>query len=190
MRRPSRRALSWLAFAPSLAAGVLGGALLVFRPFPYEPRLALLPSLVLGLAAGGVLLGLAALLERTSSSFRWASRTTERALARLRLSEGASAALAVSTSLGEELLFRGVLLPAFGLVPQALLFGLLHPAGRRGWSYPLFAAGAGFLLGGVVIATGRLAPAIAAHLLVNAVGLWPRGRSVNRGTGRSGRPPP
>lgn len=199
-----RRHLAWAAFAPSLAAGLLGALLLAVRPFPYEPRMEPLPSLLVGLGAGVALLGSAALLERTSSSFRWASRATERVLARLRLSAPAAGALAVSTSVGEELLFRGVLLPAVGLVPQALLFGLLHPAGRKGWSYPLYAAAAAVLLGGVVLITGRLLPAIVAHLVVNATGLSGRpgrkgprngkrsngARGIKGGTRPSDPPPP
>lgn len=185
MRGWARRHLAWLAFVPSLSAGVAGAALLALWPFPYEPRLPLFPSLAMGAAAGALLLGGAAVLERRSRSFRWASRATERAVAQLQLSRPTALALAVSTSLGEELLFRGVLLPGLGLVPQALAFGLLHPAGRKGWSYPLYAAAAALVLGGVVLVTGRLLPAILAHLVVNATGLL--GVTASRPRGRRGR---
>lgn len=204
VRRGLRGRGAWPLFLPSLAAGLAGAAAMSIWPFPYAPRLELLPSLLLGAAAGGALLLGAAILERTVPSFRWASRATERTIARLRLSRGTAAALAVTTSVGEEVLFRGVLLPALGMVPQALLFGLLHPAGRRGWSYPLYAAATALLLGGLVLFTGRLLPAILAHLVVNATGLMAlgergrrlaRGRreraaEVNPGTPPSERPPP
>jgi len=167
-----------LAFAPSLAFGLVGVvAWLLLRPDP-TPRLQPLPSLALGLAVGALLLAAAALLERTVPSFAWVSRTTERALRRLALPHGVAALLALATSVGEELLFRGVLLPTIGLVPQALLFGALHPAGRRGWSYPLFVAASGLLLGGLVVVTGRVAAAIVAHAVVNGVGLLRSSRSV------------
>ena len=102
-------------------------------------------------------------------------------------------ALALATSLGEEILFRGVLLDRIGLIGQAVLFGALHPAGRKGWSYPLFAAASGLALGGLVLVTGRLSAAVAAHVLVNAVGLLGlrRGPQLPRPrSGRSAPPPP
>lgn len=168
--QPPRR-LAWLAFAPSLVAGAAGAAALLVWPFPYEPRVPLGPALLVGLATGGVLLGLAAGLSKMLPSFRHAERATERVLKRLRLSPAAAGGLAIATSLGEEVLFRGALLPAIGLVPQAILFGLLHPAGRKGWSYSVYAVASALLLGGLVLVTGRLLPAILAHLVVNATGL-------------------
>lgn len=176
----SRRIATWLAFGPSLAAGLAGAIWWALDPPSRTPTLALGPSLALGAATGGALLAAAWWLERNVRSFRWVARATERALARLAPSRGVAAALALATSLGEELLFRGMLLEAIGLVPQALLFGALHPAGRRGWSYPLFVAASGLLLGGVVVLTGRLAPAVAAHLIVNGVGLLSTPRSGRR----------
>lgn len=182
-----KRLLPWAAFAPSLVAGLVGAAVLAWRPWPFEPRVAPLPAALAGLAVGALLLAVGELLERNVPSFRWASRATDRVLARLGLSRPAASALAVATSLGEELLFRGVLLPTLGLVPQAVLFGLLHPAGRRGWSYPLYACGAALLLGATVLATGRLAPAVLAHLVVNAVGLLGGGSRLRRARRRAPR---
>lgn len=177
----NRRAWILLAFAPSLLAGVAGAIWWLLDPPDLTPRLALLPSLGLGIGMGLALLSAAAGLERVLPSFRWASRMTERAVARLAPSRPVALLLAVATSVGEELLFRGALLAAVGLLPQAVLFGALHPLGRRGWSYPVFAAVAGLALGGLVLATGRLTPAIAAHLLVNATGLTLRRRGRTRG---------
>lgn len=176
----NRQAWILLAFAPSLLAGVAGAVWWLLDPPDLTPRLALLPSLGLGVGTGLALLGAAAGLERVLPSFRWASRLTERALARLAPSRPVALLLALATSIGEELLFRGALLAAVGLLPQAVLFGALHPLGRRGWSYPVFAAAAGLALGGLVLGTGRLMPAIVAHLIVNATGLTRRRR----------RPPP
>lgn len=176
----SRRIATWVAFGPSLAAGLAGAIWWALDPPSLTPTVALWPSLALGAATGGLLLGAAWWLERNVPSFAWVARATERALARLSPSRTASALLAVGTSLGEELLFRGMLLDAVGLVPQALLFGALHPAGRRGWSYPLFVAASGLALGAVVVVTGRLAPAVLAHLIVNGVGLLSTPRSGPR----------
>lgn len=188
----TRRAATAVAFAPSLLAGVIGGIWWWLDPPHRTPALGLAPSLAAGLALGGVLLATSTWLERHLRSFAWVSRATERALARLAPSPWTAAALALATSLGEEILFRGVLLDRVGLLGQAALFGALHPAGRKGWSYPAFAAASGLALGGLVLLTGRVSAAVAAHLLVNAVGLLGLRRGPRRLGPRSGRsaPPP
>lgn len=167
-----------LAFGPSLLAGLIGAIWWTLATPSWTPRVAALPAFAAGVATGLALLGVAELLERHLASFRYVTRRTERALRRLALPRGRAAALALATSLGEEILFRGVLLDLIGLLPQALAFGLAHPAGRRGWSYPLFAAASGLALGGLVLATGRLGPAVAAHLVINGVGLLRTARSA------------
>lgn len=166
-----------LAFGPSLIAGTIGVIAWTIWPPDLTPRVAAGPAWLAGAALGGAMLGVAAGLERTLPSFRYVSRLTERALRRLALPRWLATALALATSVGEEVLFRGVLLHAIGPVPQAILFGLMHPAGRKGWSYPIFVALVGLALGGLVLGTGRLGPAIAAHLVVNGVGLLRSGRS-------------
>lgn len=169
-----------LAFGPSLAAGLVGAIWWAVAPPTLVPQAGLLPSWAAGAATGVAILLAAELLERRLSSFRYVTRMTERALRRLALPRGPAAALALATSLGEEILFRGMLLDVIGLIPQALAFGLAHPAGRRGWSYPIFTAVSGLALGGLVLATGRLGPAVAAHLVINGVGLLRTARSAPR----------
>ncbi|MDZ7799898.1 MAG: CPBP family intramembrane glutamic endopeptidase [Trueperaceae bacterium] len=194
----TRQAWTLLAFAPSLLGGVVAAVWWSLAPPTLTPRMPLLPSLALGAATGLALLAAAAGLERVLPSFRWASRVMERALARLAPSRPMAASLALATSLGEELLFRGMLLAHLGLVVQAVLFGALHPLGRRGWSYPVFAALAGLAFGALVLATGRLLPAIVAHLIVNATGLLlgrggrrrPPRRRVSPGASPPAAPPP
>jgi membrane protease YdiL (CAAX protease family) len=174
----TRRWAIALAFGPSLAAGLVGVIWWALAAPSWTPRVSALPALAAGVATGLAILAAAELLERRLPSFRYVTRRTERALRRLALPRGWAAALALATSLGEELLFRGMLLDLIGLLPQALAFGLAHPAGRRGWSYPLFAAASGLALGGLVLATGRLLPAVAAHLVINGVGLLRTARSA------------
>ena len=165
------RRWAWVvAFAPSVSLGVVGGVAWWLAPPDLTPRVGLVPSMAAGLGLAGGLLLAAAWLERHLASFRFVTRRTEWALRRLAPSRGTAMALTLVTSLGEEILFRGVLLHAFGLVPQAIVFGLLHPAGRRGWSYPVFTAVSGLALGALVLWTGRLAPAVLAHVVINGVG--------------------
>ncbi|MBI4879065.1 MAG: CPBP family intramembrane metalloprotease [Planctomycetes bacterium] len=82
-------------------------------------------------------------------------------------------AVALLSGVAEEVFFRGALLPCIGLVPSAVLFGLLHTAGERrllGWA--LFATAAGLLLGGLFLLTGGLLAPALAHALINGIQLW------------------
>ena len=80
--------------------------------------------------------------------------------------------LAGLSSLGEELVFRGLALPYLGLTASSVLFGLAHLIPRDGlWPWSLWAAAAGGALGWVALATGGLLAPLSAHFLINAVGL-------------------
>ncbi|MEX2502756.1 MAG: CPBP family intramembrane glutamic endopeptidase [Trueperaceae bacterium] len=179
-RRADRARTGWtvLAFAPSLAAGLIGATVWAFAPPDLPGTWPWPAALLVGVLLGLALLAAGAVLERTVPSFAYATARTERAVRALRLSPVAAIALALATSAGEELLFRGVLLDRIGLVGQALAFAVLHPAGRKGWSYPLFAFAAALALGALVVITGRIVPAMVAHTVVNGVGLWTTRRSL------------
>jgi hypothetical protein len=129
-----------------------------------------LSDLALGLGAG---LALVALWEGIRS-FAPAARALESTLGALvgPLGAGEVAALALISAVGEEVAFRGALQSWLGLLPAAALFALLHvgPGPRFRW-WTLFAAAGGLALGALVDATGVLAPAIVAHLVVNLVQL-------------------
>lgn len=169
----------YLLFAPSLAIGLLGALWLALWPFPYTAKLAWPWLLLTGLLLAGSLLAGAWLLGRLPS-FRWASGRLERLLRRLRLRPLEVLLLAALSALAEELFFRAALLPLVGVWPQAVLFGLLHPAGRRGWSYTLYTFAAGALFGYATLLTGSLWPALLAHALVNFHGLWSSRQSAAR----------
>lgn len=86
--------------------------------------------------------------------------------------------------LSEELLFRGVMLPALGLnvagiVVSSLCFGILHISGSEQWPYVIWATLVGLLLGYSAVATGNLLVPIVAHILNNLVSscLWKLERS-------------
>ena len=80
--------------------------------------------------------------------------------------------LAAASSIGEELLFRGTLLPWIGVWPQAVVFALLHVGpGRRflPWTASAFILGVG--LGYVADATDNLGAPIVAHFTINLLNL-------------------
>lgn len=80
--------------------------------------------------------------------------------------------LALASSIGEELLFRGALLPWMGVWLQASIFALLHIGpGRRflPWTASAFVLGAAFGL--LAQWTGNLGGPIAAHFAINYLNL-------------------
>jgi hypothetical protein len=93
--------------------------------------------------------------------------------------------LGLLPGLSEELLFRGVMLPALGLNLTALfissiLFGVLHLSGSQQWPYVVWATIIGFVLGYSALITGNLLVPIVAHILTNFISssLWKIGNST------------
>lgn len=86
--------------------------------------------------------------------------------------------------LSEELLFRGVMLPALGLnltgvIVSSLCFGILHFSGSKEWPYVVWATAVGLLLGYSALFTGNLLVPIVAHIFTNLISSysWKLGRS-------------
>jgi membrane protease YdiL (CAAX protease family) len=80
--------------------------------------------------------------------------------------------LAAASSVGEELLFRGALMPLVGLWLQALIFALLHVGpGRRFLPWTGSALVIGVVFGALVQWTGNLGAPIAAHFVINFMNL-------------------
>jgi hypothetical protein len=82
--------------------------------------------------------------------------------------------LGLLPGLSEEMLFRGVALPSFGmngiaLIITSVIFGLLHMASARHLSYSVWAIAVGMMLGAVTLHTGNLLSAIVAHVLTNSL---------------------
>jgi len=74
--------------------------------------------------------------------------------------------------LSEELLFRGVMIPAFGydvtaIAISSLLFGVLHLNDSQNWYYVLWAIVIGSVFGYTAYATDNLLIPITAHIIVN-----------------------
>lgn len=125
---------------------------------------------VLGIGVGLMLVG----ITRLASACVPHVRRAEAALAEMLgpLTTGACLLLAVLSGVAEELLFRGAMQPALGLVATSLIFGAVHvPMRRELLAWPVVAAAAGALLGWMANETGALLAPILAHITVNAVNL-------------------
>jgi uncharacterized protein len=82
--------------------------------------------------------------------------------------------LGILPGLSEELLFRGVMLPAIGLDPigivlSSLCFGVLHMTNAQQWPYAVWATLVGLLLGFTMVETGNLFIPIVAHVTNNFI---------------------
>lgn len=82
--------------------------------------------------------------------------------------------LGLLPGLSEELLFRGVMLPAIGLNPfgiaiSSLCFGVLHFSGPQQWPYVIWATLIGLVLGFSALSTGSLLVPIVAHITTNVI---------------------
>jgi membrane protease YdiL (CAAX protease family) len=77
--------------------------------------------------------------------------------------------IAAASATGEELLFRGLLVPLLGVVGSSVLFGALHQIrGAARWWWMAWATVMGLLFALVFRATGSLVGPIVAHALINA----------------------
>ena len=82
--------------------------------------------------------------------------------------------LGLLPGLSEELLFRGVMLPAIGLDPigivlSSLCFGVLHMTNIQQWPYAVWATVVGMILAFTMVETGNLFIPIVAHITTNFV---------------------
>ncbi len=87
--------------------------------------------------------------------------------------------LGLLPGLSEELLFRGVMLPAIGLNWLGILvsgasFGVLHMSGIQQWTYVIWATIIGIILAVGAVASGNLLVPVVAHIVTNLVSsiLW------------------
>ena len=133
----------------------------------------------LSVTFAGILCGLAAGLALVFASrlalyrYEWA-RELHRELRHMLfpLTDAEIVVLAAASSVGEEMFFRGALLPAVGVLASSAIFALLHvgPKARHlPWTVSSF--GAGLLFGGMFLWTGDLTGPVIAHFLVNFLNL-------------------
>lgn len=82
--------------------------------------------------------------------------------------------LGLLPGLSEELLFRGVMLPAIGMnslgiAVSAASFGVLHLSNLQQWTYVVWATAIGLVLAIAAVLTGNLLVPIVAHAVTNLV---------------------
>ncbi len=124
-----------------------------------------------GVSAGLAMVVLSELLTRYTSWGRAISRMLKRLVGHLHPAD--ILLLALLSSVGEELIFRGLVLPYIGLASSSVIFGLLHFLPRKGlWVWSIWASCAGYLLGILALYTGGLLAPIIAHFTVNLIGLY------------------
>ena len=80
--------------------------------------------------------------------------------------------LGLLPGLSEELLFRGVLLPALGgnhfaVIVSSVSFGVLHLSSPQQWAYVVWATIVGFIFAYSALLSGNLLVPIVAHIVTN-----------------------
>lgn len=167
------------ALALGLSTWLLDGNVLRWR----SDRVPVWQSGLAGMLLGGAFIGVHRVLETYSARIRRLSRSLSEHIGHVTVRD--AAVMATSSALGEELLFRGFLLPAclslgafvpvggaawvaISVVISALVFGLAHyssvPELKVWW---VFAAFAGLLFGAVTVWSGDVIAAVVAHLTIN-----------------------
>lgn len=80
--------------------------------------------------------------------------------------------LAGASALGEEILFRGAMMDAWGLWMSSAVFALLHIPRRRAlWPWTMSSFVLGLALGLMTELTGNLGAAVAAHFTINLLNM-------------------
>ncbi len=135
-------------------------------------------DVALGAGVGLVVVGLSRVLEY---AFEWARALSHSMKALLGdMDSSTILILAVFSALGEELLFRGLLQPAIGIVWSSLIFGGLHIGPNRSYiPWTIMAVGMGFAFGGMFYYTGNLLAPILAHFTINYFNLAAIARGVD-----------
>jgi uncharacterized protein len=173
-REPLSRSSVFLGLYGGLAAiafvvGAVRGDLDLYR-LPHATTWRMVASPFIGVAVG---LAIVFVSRLSVHRFDWARRLHRDFRGVLgTLSAWDILILAFASSVGEELFFRGALLPWLGLVGSSVVFALLHIGpGVRFLPWTLSALLAGFAFGGLTLGIGDLGAAITAHFTVNFMNL-------------------
>lgn len=124
---------------------------------------------------GGVAIAIATVLATRSLLRRaaWAQALhRELRPAAMLHGRGALVLLGVASATGEELLFRGLLAPAVGVLASSIAFGLLHQLrGSARWAWVAWATLMGLAFALLFLATGSLLGPLVGHAAINVVNL-------------------
>ena len=151
--------------------GYLGCVLLGIALPDTSPEIALFASLTAFFLA----MILSHLFEHFVPSFRLAGGQLEGIIGQLNLTPAWAFALSLTSGIGEELFFRGLLLGLgikflplwLALILQAIIFAAFHPAPRAAWGYTLWTGLIGLLFGLITVSSGSVIPTMLAHYLFN-----------------------
>lgn len=155
----------------ALAWGNLRGHPNVWHLGGQKPVLSMTFAGILGGLAAGLLLVFAS--RMALYRFEWA-RSLHRDLRHMLfpLTDPEIVVLAAASSVGEEMFFRGALLPVVGLLASSAIFALLHIGPKaRHLPWTLSSFGAGLLFGAMFLWTGDLTGPVIAHFLINFLNL-------------------
>jgi membrane protease YdiL (CAAX protease family) len=141
---------------------------LKLRPLDFSPL-----NIGLGVAIGLGITGLSGILYRLWRTYR-ESADLYLVLVLKPLTLADLIWLGLLPALSEELLFRGVMLPAIGLDPigiilSSICFGILHTLDIQQWSYAVWATLVGIVFAIIMVETGNLLIPIVAHLTTNLI---------------------
>jgi uncharacterized protein len=173
MLRWGAAAYALLGILAFLLATFWRGGSPLLHPDPWlmlEPATRHVYSALWGLAFGGLLV---VCTRFAVTRYAWA-RDLHSALRPFAsgMSPLAIVVLALLSAFGEEMLFRGLLAPSIGVLPQALIFGAAHQIrGPSRWVWVSWASVVGLALGAMYQLTGSLIGPLTAHALVNALNL-------------------
>jgi membrane protease YdiL (CAAX protease family) len=170
LSRPALVLVLYLALASAgIAWSSLRGDASVWRPAGREN-----PQILLGIVAGALIgLGFVFASRFATHRFEW-GRALHRDLRNLLgpLPVQDILVLALASSVGEEIFFRGALLPAIGLWGSSAVFALLHIGPKLRflpWTISSFVAGVVF--GQLFLWAGDLTGPVVAHFTINALNL-------------------
>ncbi len=179
VERLSRPQLLAAMAATALILLIIARVWLCFEPFTFSTTLSW-PDTLIGFGLGVGISSVSVLIYKLWPAYRQsADYYLAFVLAPLVLSD--SIWVGLLPGLSEELLFRGVMLPAIGLsvtglVVSSACFGVLHMSSLQQWPYAVWASVIGLALGGSVLLTGNLLVPIVAHVTTNFVSslFWQR----------------
>ncbi|HXI57910.1 MAG TPA: CPBP family intramembrane glutamic endopeptidase [Polyangia bacterium] len=157
----------------------LGAAALVWGGLRGQPNVWQVAGREEPLVLSGILLGLVLGLIVVFVSrlavhrFEWARALHREFRALLSpLTPSEIVVMAAASSVGEEMFFRGALVPAIGVLGSSAAFALLHIGPRlRYLPWTLASFVAGLLLGQLFLWTGDLTGAVLAHFTINFLNL-------------------